>query len=49
MNELVHYGGRPVMLARLGVGDDTSVGDLLAYRQEWEPFIKAHTVGGRAA
>lgn len=32
-------GRRVIRLGLQGVGD---VGDLLAYRQEWEPFIKAH-------
>ena len=36
----IYYGGRRVIaLAGVGVGD---VGDLIAYRQEWEPFIQAH-------
>ncbi len=35
--EGIYYGGRKVI--SLGLGD---VGDLFAYRQEWEPFIKAH-------
>lgn len=35
--EGIYYDGRKVI--SLGVGD---VGDLLAYRQEWEPFIAAH-------
>jgi hypothetical protein len=35
--EGIYYGGRKVI--SLGLGD---VGDLLAYRQEWEPFISAH-------
>lgn len=41
MSELVSYNGRPVML---GVGNllDAGVGDLLAYRQEWDPFVAAH-------
>lgn len=38
MSELVFLGGRPVALG-LGDGD---VGDLLAYRQAWEPFIAGH-------
>jgi hypothetical protein len=43
MNELVHFGGRPIMYGRLtGVGAITGIGDLLAYRREWEPFILAH-------
>lgn len=33
----IYYGGRRVI--RLGLGD---AGDLLAYRQEWEPFVEAH-------
>ncbi len=46
--EGIYYGGRRVIaldpsldlgLNGLGLGD---VGDLLAYRQEWEPFIAAH-------
>lgn len=42
--EGIYYGGRRVIaldpgLQGVGVGD---VGDLLAYRQEWEPFIAAH-------
>lgn len=42
MNEQVFLGGRRIAafgLRDVGVGD---VGDLLAYRQEWEPFIFAH-------
>ena len=41
--EVVFRGGRAVMYGRLGVGD-ASVwpSDLLAYRQEWEPFVRAH-------
>ena len=35
--EGIYYDGQRVI--RLGLGD---VGDLYAYRQEWEPFIKAH-------
>ncbi len=36
----IYYDGRRVIaLAGVGLGD---VGDLLAYRQEWEPFIQAH-------
>jgi len=35
--EGIYYEGRKVI--SLGLGD---VGDLLAYRQEWEPFIAAH-------
>lgn len=35
--EGIYYGGRKVI--SLGLGD---AGDLFAYRQEWEPFIKAH-------
>lgn len=38
MNEMVFLGGQPVAI---GIGDG-DVGDLLAYRREWEPFIKAH-------
>lgn len=38
MNEIVYLGGRPVAL---GLGDG-SVGDLLAYRRAWEPFIAGH-------
>lgn len=39
--EGIYYGGRKVISLGLqdGIGD---VGDLLAYRQEWEPFIAAH-------
>lgn len=37
MNEMVFLGGAPAR--GFGLGD---VGDLLAYRQEWEPFIAAH-------
>ena len=42
--EGIYYGGRKVIsldpgLSSVGVGD---VGDLLAYRQEWDPFIAAH-------
>jgi hypothetical protein len=42
--EGIYYGGRRVIaldpgLSGFGLGD---VGDLLAYRQEWEPFIAAH-------
>ena len=37
MRELVFYGGRRVV----GFGD-VWPSDLLAYRQEWEPFIAAH-------
>ena len=40
--EGIYYGGRRVIrlgLEGFGLGD---VGDLLAYRQEWEPFIAAH-------
>lgn len=38
----IYYEGRRVI--RLGMGDVGvgDVGDLLAYRQEWEPFIAAH-------
>ena len=50
MNETVFLGGCPVIrpegiylngqrVIRLGLGD---VGDLFAYRKEWEPFIAAH-------
>jgi len=38
----IYYEGRRVIrlgMGEVGVGD---VGDLLAYRQEWEPFIAAH-------
>lgn len=66
MNELVSFGGRPVVgfalggcpvirpegiyydgrrVIRLGLsapGTLGDVGDLLAYRQMWEPFIQAH-------
>ena len=46
--EGIYYGGRRVIaldpslssgLSGFGLGD---IGDLLAYRQEWEPFIAAH-------
>lgn len=46
--EGIYYGGRKVIaldpslnsgLSGIGLGD---VGDLLAYRQEWDPFIAAH-------
>jgi hypothetical protein len=42
--EGIYYGGRKVIalnpgLQGVGVGD---AGDLLAYRQMWEPFISAH-------
>jgi hypothetical protein len=42
--EGIYYGGRRVIaldpgLQGVGVGD---VGDLIAYRREWEPFIAAH-------
>lgn len=40
--EGIYYEGRRVIslgLRGVGLGD---VGDLLAYRQEWEPFIAAH-------
>ena len=40
--EGIYYDGRRVIrfgMDGVGVGD---VGDLLAYRQEWEPFIGAH-------
>ncbi len=42
--EGIYFGGRKVIaltpgLSGVGLGD---VGDLLAYRQEWEPFIAAH-------
>jgi hypothetical protein len=38
----IYYEGRRVI--RLGMGDVGvgDVGDLLAYRQEWEPYISAH-------
>lgn len=42
MNEMLFLGGRPVIRPELmgfALGD---VGDLLAYRAEWEPFISAH-------
>lgn len=39
MNEMLFLGGRPVAVGMIGDGD---VGDLLAYRREWEPFIAAH-------
>lgn len=50
MNEMVFLGGCPVIkpegifldgrqVIRFGLGD---VGDLFAYRQEWEPFVAAH-------
>jgi hypothetical protein len=43
MNEALFFGGRRVALAGVGepfgLGD---VGDLLAYRRMWEPFIEAH-------
>ena len=41
--ELVFRNGRAVMYGSFGVGD-ASVwpSDLLAYRQMWEPFIRAH-------
>lgn len=54
MNEVVFLGGCPVVkpegiyvngrrVIRLGLeGTLGDVGDLLAYRQEWEPFISAH-------
>ena len=38
----IYYGGRRVIrigMSGVGLGD---VGDLLAYRQEWEPFIAAY-------
>lgn len=41
-SEGIYYGGRKVIslgIHGVGLGD---VGDLLAYRQEWEPFIAAH-------
>jgi len=42
VNELVFLRGRPIRHGQvIGVGD-TWPGDLLAYRQEWEPFIAAH-------
>lgn len=37
--ELAYYGGRPVAALGLGDGD---VGDLLAYRSAWEPYVAAH-------
>ena len=40
--EGIYFGGRRVIrlgLQDVGVGD---VGDLLAYRQEWEPYVAAH-------
>lgn len=42
--EVVRLGGRPIA-AHFGLGDvgvGVWPGDLLAYRQEWEPFIAAH-------
>lgn len=45
MIETVSLGGRPVLCGRvIGVGDPftTWPSDLLAYRQEWDPFIAAH-------
>ena len=54
MNEMVFLGGCPVIkpegiyvngrrVIRLGLeGTLGDVGDLLAYRQQWEPFIAAH-------
>lgn len=39
MNEIAFLGNRPVMFGSLGEGD---VGDLVAYRRAWEPFIAAH-------
>jgi hypothetical protein len=52
MNEIIYFGSRavdtshPVYYRRrpIGVGDVglSGVGDLLAYRQMWEPFIAAH-------
>jgi hypothetical protein len=50
MNEAIFLGGCPVFrpegiyldghrVIRFGLGD---VGDLFAYRQEWEPFVSAH-------
>ena len=39
MNELVFLGGRPVAAFSLGDGD---IGDLLAYRRMWEPFVAGH-------
>jgi hypothetical protein len=46
--ESVRIGGRPVAhreIVRFGLGADAPSawpGDLLAYRQEWEPFIAGH-------
>lgn len=40
--EGIYYGGRQVIrlgMGGVGLGD---VGDLLSYRQEWEPFIEEH-------
>lgn len=37
--ERIHGVGNAVGVGGVGVGD---VGDLLAYRQEWEPFIEGH-------
>ena len=54
MNELVFLGGRPIAQREVvrfggrmvyGLGDfglGVWPGDLLAYRQEWEPFVAAH-------
>lgn len=39
MNETLYFGGRRVTGLGFGLGD---VGDLLAYRQAWEPFIESH-------
>ena len=39
LNEMVFLGGRPVATFSLGDGD---IGDLLAYRRMWEPFIAGH-------
>ena len=50
MNEMLFLGGCPIIrpegiyldgrkVISLGIGD---VGDLFAYRKEWEPFIAAH-------
>ncbi len=35
-------GHRVIRLGLQGVGVGANVGDLLAYRQQWEPFIAAH-------
>jgi hypothetical protein len=39
MNESIFFGGGRTIGFGFALGD---VGDLLAYRQEWEPFIAAH-------